>query len=86
MADQSKTKLPNTARHRTPTILQMEAVECGAALDMVVTTWTADRVLLRIGHTGMRIVEKLMGLLVMVIAVQLILDGLEAYLKAVNGV
>jgi multiple antibiotic resistance protein len=36
----------------------------------------ADRVLARLGRTGLRIVEKLMGLLVTVIAVQLIIDGL----------
>lgn len=65
-------------------------VVIGAVVSILALTgiilWTADRVLLRIGQTGMRIVEKLMGLLVMVIAVQLILDGLEAYLKTVNGV
>jgi multiple antibiotic resistance protein len=36
----------------------------------------ADRVLRRLGRTGLHIVEKLMGLLVTVIAVQLIIDGL----------
>ncbi|HOX25797.1 MAG TPA: MarC family protein [Candidatus Krumholzibacteria bacterium] len=36
----------------------------------------ADRVLGRLGRTGMRIIEKLMGLLLTVIAVQLIIDGL----------
>jgi len=35
----------------------------------------ADRVLQRLGSTGLRIIEKLMGLLVTVIAVQLIIDG-----------
>ena len=35
----------------------------------------ADRVLLRLGRTGMKIVEKLMGLLLTVIAVQLVIDG-----------
>jgi len=36
----------------------------------------ADAVLHRLGSTGMKIIEKLMGLLVTVIAVQLIIDGL----------
>jgi multiple antibiotic resistance protein len=36
----------------------------------------ADRVLHRLGRTGLRIVEKLMGLLLTVIAVQLVIDGL----------
>ena len=36
----------------------------------------ADRVLGRLGRSGMRIVEKLMGLLLTVIAVQLVIDGL----------
>jgi len=35
-----------------------------------------DRVLRRLGRTGLRIIEKLMGLLLTVIAVQLIIDGL----------
>ena len=36
----------------------------------------ADAVLARLGRTGLRIIEKLMGLLVTVIAVQLVIDGL----------
>ena len=35
----------------------------------------ADAVLARLGHTGLRIIEKLMGLLLTVIAVQLVIDG-----------
>jgi multiple antibiotic resistance protein len=35
----------------------------------------ADRVLRRLGRTGLRIIEKLMGLLLTVIAVQLVIDG-----------
>ena len=45
----------------------------------------ADTVLRRLGQTGMRIVEKLMGLMVTVIAVQLIMNGLSPYLKALIG-
>jgi multiple antibiotic resistance protein len=41
----------------------------------------ADLVLQRIGQTGMRIVEKLMGLLVTVIAVQLVLNGATVVVK-----
>jgi len=41
----------------------------------------ADTVLKRLGQTGMRIVEKLMGLLVTVIAVQLIMNGLMPYIS-----
>ncbi len=45
----------------------------------------ADTVLRRLGQTGMRIVEKLMGLLVTVIAVQLIMNGLKPYLGSLLG-
>jgi multiple antibiotic resistance protein len=40
----------------------------------------ADAVLARIGRTGLRVIEKLMGLLVTVIAVQLLIDGLQPVL------
>ena len=43
----------------------------------------ADIVLRRFGRTGLKIVEKLMGLLVTVIAVQLILDGVAPMLARV---
>lgn len=43
----------------------------------------ADRVLRRLGRTGLRIVEKLMGLLVTVIAVQLVLDGLKPVIRSI---
>lgn len=45
----------------------------------------ADRVLARLGRTGLRIVEKLMGLLVTVIAVQLIIDGLVPVARQIAG-
>jgi len=41
----------------------------------------ADAVLARLGRTGMRIIEKLMGLLVTVIAVQLMIDGLTPVVR-----
>jgi len=41
----------------------------------------ADRVLARMGRTGMRIVEKLMGLLLTVIAVQLVIDGITPVVR-----
>jgi multiple antibiotic resistance protein len=42
----------------------------------------ADRVLRRIGSTGLRIIEKLMGLLLTVIAVQLVIDGLVPVVRS----
>jgi len=36
----------------------------------------ADVVLAKLGRTGMKVIEKLMGLLVTVIAVQLMIDGI----------
>ncbi len=41
----------------------------------------ADLVMRRVGRTGLRIVEKLMGLLVTVIAVQLIIDGFTPVIR-----
>jgi len=41
----------------------------------------ADLVLKKVGHTGLKIIEKLMGLLVTVIAVQLVLNGLIPVIK-----
>ena len=41
----------------------------------------ADRVLVRLGRTGLRIIEKLMGLLLTVIAVQLVIDGIEPVVR-----
>ena len=40
-----------------------------------------DAVMRRLGHTGLRIMEKLMGLLVTVIAVQLLMNGLTPFLR-----
>lgn len=45
----------------------------------------ADTVLRRLGATGMKIVEKLMGLLVTVIAVQLIMNGVGPFLRELVG-
>lgn len=42
----------------------------------------ADRVLGRIGNSGLRIIEKLMGLLLTVIAVQLIIDGVVPVVRS----
>jgi multiple antibiotic resistance protein len=41
----------------------------------------ADAVLKRLGATGMRIIEKLMGLLVTVIAVQFLIDGVSPVIR-----
>jgi multiple antibiotic resistance protein len=41
----------------------------------------ADIVLKRMGETGMRIMEKLMGLLVTVIAVQLVMNGASSFVR-----
>lgn len=63
------------------------ATVAGAVVAILVLTglilWAADKVLLRLGQTGMKVVEKLMGLLVTVIAVQLILNGVAPYLRGV---
>jgi multiple antibiotic resistance protein len=45
----------------------------------------ADSVLRRLGSTGLRIIEKLMGLLLTVIAVQLVIDGLVPVIRNMNG-
>ncbi len=41
----------------------------------------ADVVLAKLGRTGMKVIEKLMGLLVTVIAVQLMIDGITPIIK-----
>jgi len=45
----------------------------------------ADVVLARLGRTGLRIIEKLMGLMVTVIAVQLIIDGMGPVVRQLMG-
>jgi multiple antibiotic resistance protein len=45
----------------------------------------ADWVLRRLGETGLRIIEKLMGLLVTVIAVQLLIDGVLPLLRGLTA-
>lgn len=75
-------------RAEAETTLAVGTVAVAVLLILVLTgviLWTADQVLLRIGQTGMRIVEKLMGLLVTVIAVQLIMNGMAPYLRQVLG-
>ncbi|MCB9465574.1 MAG: MarC family protein [Candidatus Eisenbacteria bacterium] len=61
-------------------------VVAGAVVAILLLTgiilWAADQVLTRLGETGMKIVEKLMGLLVTVIAVQLILNGFAPYFRS----
>jgi len=42
----------------------------------------ADVVLKKLGQTGLKIIEKLMGLLVTVIAVQLVIDGMTPVIKS----
>lgn len=62
------------------------AIVVGAAALLIllltgVILLAADTVLRRLGPTGMKIVEKLMGLLVTVIAVQLILNGVAPFVR-----
>ncbi len=45
----------------------------------------ADRVLARLGNSGLRIIEKLMGLLLTVIAVQLVIDGMTPVVRSMLG-
>lgn len=45
----------------------------------------ADIVLRRLGDTGLRLMEKLMGLLVTVIAVQLVLNGTSHFIRELAG-
>lgn len=45
----------------------------------------ADVVLQKLGSTGLKIIEKLMGLMVTVIAVQLMIDGITPVIKGMIG-
>jgi len=45
----------------------------------------ADVILTRLGATGMKVIEKLMGLLVTVIAVQLMIDGITPVIRGLMG-
>ncbi len=65
-----------------PALLAVGASVLAILLLSGLILWTADLVLQRLGRTGMRVIEKLMGLLVTVIAVQLTMDGLAPYLRA----
>jgi len=71
-------------RAETPGMTGALIVGAAAALILLLTgviLLTADTVLRRLGSTGMRIVEKLMGLLVTVIAVQLVMNGAAPFLR-----
>ncbi len=71
-------------RAETPGMTGALIVGAAAALILLLTgviLLTADTVLRRLGPTGMRIVEKLMGLLVTVIAVQLVMNGAAPFLR-----
>jgi len=61
----------------------------GAALGILVLTGIilmgADVVLAKLGSTGLKIIEKLMGLLVTVIAVQLMIDGITPVIRGMVG-
>ena len=45
----------------------------------------ADVVLAKLGRTGLKIIEKLMGLLVTVIAVQLMINGISPVIRGMTG-
>ena len=69
---------------QAPSGLGMGLVLGGVAAILLMTgaiLMGADTVLARLGRTGLRIIEKLMGLMVTVIAVQLIIDGLGPVLR-----
>jgi multiple antibiotic resistance protein len=61
----------------------------GAVLGILLLTggilMGADVILARLGRTGLKIIEKLMGLLVTVIAVQLLIDGLTPVIQNMTG-
>ncbi len=71
-------------RAEAPGVPGAVAVGAAAALILLLTgviLLAADTVLRRLGATGMKIVEKLMGLLMTVIAVQLILNGVAPFVR-----
>jgi len=71
-------------RADAPGLTGAVAVGVAVALILLLTgaiLLAADTVLRRLGPTGMKIVEKLMGLLVTVIAVQLILNGVAPFVR-----
>ena len=59
----------------------------GAVLGILLLTGAilmgADAVLARLGRTGMKVIEKLMGLLVTVIAVQLMINGISPVIQGI---
>lgn len=61
----------------------------GAVLGILLLTGVilmgADAVLAKLGRTGMKVIEKLMGLLVTVIAVQLMINGITPVIKGLMG-
>lgn len=61
----------------------------GAVLAILILTGfilaAADAVLQRLGHTGLKIIEKLMGLMVTVIAVQLVIEGATPVIKGMTS-
>jgi multiple antibiotic resistance protein len=61
----------------------------GAVLGILLLTGAilmgADVVLAKIGRTGLKVIEKLMGLLVTVIAVQLLIDGITPVVSRLMG-
>ena len=71
-------------RAEAPGMVGAVTVGAAAALILLLTgaiLLAADTVLRRLGGTGMKIVEKLMGLLMTVIAVQLILNGVAPFVR-----
>jgi multiple antibiotic resistance protein len=61
----------------------------GAVLGILLLTGAilmgADAVLAKLGRTGLKVIEKLMGLLVTVIAVQLMINGITPVIKGMMG-
>jgi len=57
------------------------AVVAGILLLTGIILLGADAVLSRLGNTGLKVIEKLMGLLVTVIAVQLMIDGISPIIR-----